>query len=40
MDNQKMSKAWGIYDETGLFLVACRHSFTLVLVDMIQSGEL
>ena len=40
MDDQKTSKAWGIYDETGLFLAACRHGFTLVLVDMVQSGEL
>ena len=39
MDNQKTSKAWGIYDETRLFLAACRHGFTLVLVDMVQSGE-
>ena len=40
MDNQKTSKAWGIYDETILFLAACRHGFTLVLVDMVQSGKL
>ena len=40
MDDQKTSKAWGIYEETRLFLAVCRHGFTLVLVDMVQSGEL
>jgi len=31
---------WGIFDETGIFLSLCRHGFTLVITDMIQSGEL
>ncbi|KAG6875524.1 hypothetical protein C0992_003482 [Termitomyces sp. T32_za158] len=31
---------WGIFDETGIFLALCRHSFVLLIVDMIQSGEL
>jgi hypothetical protein len=34
------SKMWGIFDETGIFLVLCRHGFVLVIVDMIRSGEL
>ncbi|KAF7302345.1 hypothetical protein HMN09_00868100 [Mycena chlorophos] len=32
-------KARGIFKETGLFASFCRHSVTLVLVDMIESGE-
>ncbi|KAJ7326242.1 hypothetical protein DFH08DRAFT_916828 [Mycena albidolilacea] len=32
--------AWGLYDETGIFPALCRHGFVLVVVDMVQSGEL
>jgi len=39
MDEQKISKAWGIYNETGLFLAVCWHGFTLVLADMVQSSK-
>lgn len=31
---------WGVFDETGIFLALCRHGFTLVIVDMVRSGEL
>ncbi|KAG6838498.1 hypothetical protein C0991_012138 [Blastosporella zonata] len=31
---------WGIFDETGVFLGLCHHGFALVIVDMVQSGEL
>ncbi|KAJ6571906.1 hypothetical protein B0H19DRAFT_1255832 [Mycena capillaripes] len=31
--------AWGMYDETGIFPALCCHSFVLVVVDMIKSGE-
>ncbi|KAJ7077509.1 hypothetical protein B0H15DRAFT_955006 [Mycena belliarum] len=34
------SKAWGMYDETGIFLSLCRHGFVLLVTDMVQSGEL
>ncbi|KAJ7898283.1 hypothetical protein B0H14DRAFT_2557314 [Mycena olivaceomarginata] len=34
------ARAWGIYDETGIFPALCRHGFVLVVVDMVQSGEL
>ncbi|KAG1807132.1 uncharacterized protein BJ212DRAFT_1449386 [Suillus subaureus] len=37
-DNTK--KAWGIYDETGIFVAVCRHGFCLLITDMVQSGEL
>ncbi|KAJ7795923.1 hypothetical protein B0H14DRAFT_3093466 [Mycena olivaceomarginata] len=34
------ARAWGMYDETGIFPALCRHGFVLVVVDMVQSGEL
>ncbi|KAG1831413.1 hypothetical protein F4604DRAFT_1946633 [Suillus subluteus] len=40
MDDSKTQKAWGIYDETGIFVAVCRHGFCLVITDMVQSGEL
>ncbi|KAG2136207.1 hypothetical protein BD769DRAFT_1626952 [Suillus cothurnatus] len=40
MDDAKMKKAWGIYDETGIFVAVCCHGFSLLVADMVQSGEL
>ncbi|KAG1834285.1 hypothetical protein DFJ58DRAFT_719367 [Suillus subalutaceus] len=40
MDDAKTKKAWGIYDETGAFVAVCRHGFSLLIADMVQSGEL
>ncbi|KAG6862617.1 hypothetical protein C0991_011206, partial [Blastosporella zonata] len=34
------AKMWGIFDETGVFLALCRHGFSLVVADMVQSGKL
>ncbi|KAJ7314533.1 hypothetical protein DFH08DRAFT_821193 [Mycena albidolilacea] len=34
------AKMWGIFDETGIFVVLCRHGFVLLMADMVQSGEL
>ncbi|KAF8168860.1 hypothetical protein K438DRAFT_1615960 [Mycena galopus ATCC 62051] len=34
------SKMWGIFDETGIFLALCRHSFVLLVADMVRGGEL
>ncbi|KAG6819853.1 hypothetical protein H0H93_007997 [Arthromyces matolae] len=34
------AKMWGIFDETGVFLALCRHGFSLVIADMVASGEL
>ncbi|KAJ7050772.1 hypothetical protein C8F01DRAFT_1000087 [Mycena amicta] len=34
------AKMWAVFDETGIFLSLCRHGFVLLIVDMIQSGEL
>ncbi len=33
-------KMWGIFEETGVFVGACRHGFVTWLCDMIRSGEL
>jgi hypothetical protein len=40
MDDTKTKKAWGVYDETGVFVAVCRHGFCLLIADMVQSGEL
>ncbi|KAJ7094752.1 hypothetical protein B0H15DRAFT_798886 [Mycena belliarum] len=34
------SRAYGMYDETGFFPALCRHSFVLIVADMVKSGEL
>lgn len=33
-------RMWGIFEETGIFVSACRHSLILWFSDMIWSGEL
>ncbi|KAJ6491230.1 hypothetical protein DFH09DRAFT_1252650 [Mycena vulgaris] len=40
MKEQVTSKAWGMYDETGIFLSLCHHGFVLAVADMVMSGEL
>ncbi|KAI6142816.1 hypothetical protein BKA82DRAFT_4331420 [Pisolithus tinctorius] len=40
MDEQKTKQTWGVYDETGIFLAICRHGMSLLIADMVQSGEL
>ncbi|KAJ7763245.1 hypothetical protein B0H14DRAFT_2403566 [Mycena olivaceomarginata] len=40
MKEDVTAHAWGMYDETGIFPALCRHGFVLVVVDMVQSGEL
>ncbi|KAG2104996.1 hypothetical protein BD769DRAFT_1630812 [Suillus cothurnatus] len=40
MDDAKTKKAWGIYNETGIFVAVCCHVFSLLVADMVQSGEL
>jgi hypothetical protein len=34
------ARAYGMYNETGIFPALCRHGFMLVIVDMVKSGEL
>lgn len=40
MEKEVTERAWGIFDETGIFLCLCRHGFVVALLDMVQSGEL
>ncbi|KAF7319716.1 hypothetical protein MKEN_00753400 [Mycena kentingensis (nom. inval.)] len=40
MINDTTAKSRSLFDETGLFLSTCRHSFVIVAVDMVRSGEL
>ena len=40
MKEDVTARAYGMYDETGFFPCLCRHSFVLVVVDMVKSGEL
>ncbi|KAK0437474.1 hypothetical protein EV421DRAFT_1907214 [Armillaria borealis] len=40
MVNDMSAKAWGIFDETGIFVCLCRHGFVLLITDMVCSGEL
>ncbi|EIW82713.1 hypothetical protein CONPUDRAFT_163795 [Coniophora puteana RWD-64-598 SS2] len=40
MKDDKTKRMWGIFDETGLFGSVCRHGFSLVIADMVRSGEL
>lgn len=35
----KEKKMWGIFDETGIFVCACRHSIVIYVVDMVKTGE-
>ncbi|KAJ7310676.1 hypothetical protein DFH08DRAFT_1046440 [Mycena albidolilacea] len=40
MKQDVTARTYRMYDETGIFLALCRHGFMLVIVDMVQSGEL
>ncbi|KAG2743935.1 hypothetical protein P692DRAFT_201722581, partial [Suillus brevipes Sb2] len=39
MRDEKTRKMWGVFDESGIFMSACRHGFSLLIADMVQSGE-
>ncbi|KAG1892860.1 uncharacterized protein F5891DRAFT_963824 [Suillus fuscotomentosus] len=39
MKDDKTKWMWGVFDELGIFMAVCRHSFTLIIADMVQSGE-
>ncbi|KAG1784879.1 uncharacterized protein HD556DRAFT_1435328 [Suillus plorans] len=39
MRDEKTKKMWGVFDESGIFMSICRHGFSLVIADMVQSGE-
>ncbi|KAF8163878.1 hypothetical protein K438DRAFT_1618050 [Mycena galopus ATCC 62051] len=40
LSDELTSKMWGIFDETGIFIALCPHSFVLLVADMVSSGEL
>ncbi|KAG1903493.1 uncharacterized protein F5891DRAFT_977616 [Suillus fuscotomentosus] len=39
MRDDKTKRMWGVFNESGIFLAVCRHGFSLLIVDMIWSGE-
>jgi hypothetical protein len=39
MVEELTNQMWGIFDETGVFMAFYCHGFTLVITDMVQSGE-
>ncbi|KAI5999676.1 hypothetical protein EDD15DRAFT_2160411 [Pisolithus albus] len=39
MKEDVTSRMWGIFDEAGIFMAICRHGFSLVIADIVQSGE-
>jgi hypothetical protein len=38
--SEDKKRMWGIFDETGIFVSACRHGLLLWYADMVKSGEL
>ena len=38
--SDEKKRAWGIFEETGIFACACRHGQVMWISDMIRSGEL
>ncbi len=40
MINDMSAQAWGIFNETGIFVCLCRHGFVLLVADMVRSSEL
>jgi hypothetical protein len=39
MKDKLTNRMWGIFDETGIFMVFCHHGFVLTITDMVRSGE-
>ncbi|KAI6096629.1 hypothetical protein EV401DRAFT_1895713 [Pisolithus croceorrhizus] len=39
MKGDVTSRMWGIFDEAGIFMAVCRHGFSLVITDIVQSSE-
>lgn len=40
LSDDATKRMWGVFDETGIFLAACRHGVAIALCDMRRSGEL
>jgi len=39
MKDQHTARMWSVFDETGIFMAVCHHGFSLVIADMVRSGE-
>ncbi|EIW83300.1 hypothetical protein CONPUDRAFT_42015, partial [Coniophora puteana RWD-64-598 SS2] len=39
MQSDSTKRMWGIFEETGVFVALCRHGTSLVIADMVDSGE-
>ena len=39
MKDQHTARMWSVFDERGIFMVVCRHGFSLVIADMVRSSE-
>ncbi|KIK12900.1 hypothetical protein PISMIDRAFT_18389 [Pisolithus microcarpus 441] len=39
MKEDVTSRMWGIFDEAGIFIAICRHGFSLLITDIVRSGE-
>ena len=37
---EQRKRMFGMFEETGIFIVSCRHGFVLLVCDMVKSGEL
>jgi hypothetical protein len=37
---EESKRMWSIFDESGVFVSACRHGLILWIIDMVKSGEL
>lgn len=38
--DEEKKHMWSVFDETGIFVSACRHGLLLWVTDMVSSGEL
>ncbi|KAI6012001.1 hypothetical protein BKA83DRAFT_4466554 [Pisolithus microcarpus] len=39
MKEDATSRMWGVFDKAGIFMAICRHGFSLMIADIVQSGE-
>jgi len=37
---EQRKRMFSVFDESGIFIAACRHRFVLLACDMVKSGEL
>ncbi|KAG2054248.1 hypothetical protein BDR06DRAFT_982467 [Suillus hirtellus] len=39
MKDEKTRRMWGVFDKSGIFMAICRHGFSPIIMDMVQSGK-